>query len=114
MAKSGGGQGASILFGGPPAGREAHFVPFHLSHTFLSLSFFFFFIIFFFLRFSFFSSSSFFFFFFNTTSNKRGMYTMDTVAGGPGKRTDVSMTAAHFSLFSLDFSLSLSLFRNVG
>lgn len=30
MAKSGGGQGASILFGGPPAGREAHFVLFIL------------------------------------------------------------------------------------
>lgn len=114
MAKSGGGQGASILFGGPPAGREAHFVPFHLSHTFLSLSFFFFFIIFFFFYvFPFFLLLPF-SFFFNTTSNKRGMYTMDTVAGGPGKRTDVSMTAAHFSLFSLDFSLSLSFFRNVG
>lgn len=70
--------------------------------------FFLFFLLFFFLCFfsSFFSLS----FFFNTTSNKRGMCTMDIHS--PGKRTDVSMTAAHFSPFSLDFSLSL--FRNVG
>lgn len=72
MAKSGGGQGASILFGGPPAGREAHFVLFILDID--SFFIFTFFVPFF--------STSFFFY----TSNKRNIR---PTPGQPGERTGI-------------------------
>lgn len=76
MAKSGGGQGASILFGGPPAGREAHFVLFILGiDSFFIFTFFV----------PFFSTS---FFFIHRTKGIYGLHPGSQVSGR------VSMTAA--------------------